>query len=70
MMSQAMIRGVMDESGEQFVAYFLPTADTMEKRSKDFEEGRDYDDEQASVLLTPGHQFSPFQPVSLTFFIV
>jgi RNA polymerase II-associated factor 1 len=48
MMSQAMIRGVMDESGEQFVAYFLPTADTMEKRSKDFEEGRDYDDEQAS----------------------
>ena len=25
MMSQAMIRGVMDESGEQFVAYFLPT---------------------------------------------
>lgn len=51
MMSQAMIRGVMDESGEQFVAYFLPTADTMEKRSKDFEEGRDYDDEQASSSI-------------------
>ena len=32
MMSQAMIRGVMDESGEQFVAYFLPTDETREKR--------------------------------------
>ena len=34
MMSQAMIRGVMDESGEQFVAYFLPTAETMDKRNR------------------------------------
>ena len=46
MMSQAMIRGVMDESGEQFVAYFLPTEETMEKRAKDFTEGKDYDDDQ------------------------
>jgi len=45
-MSQAMIRGVMDESGEQFVAYFLPTEETMEKRAKDFTEGKEYDDEQ------------------------
>merc|ERR1719264_1106435 len=36
-MSQAMIRGVMDESGEQFVAYFLPTEDTLKER--------DYDDD-------------------------
>jgi RNA polymerase II-associated factor 1 len=35
-MSQAMIRGVMDESGEQFVAYFLPTEETLEKRRMDF----------------------------------
>lgn len=35
-MSQAMIRGVMDECGEQFVAYFLPTEDTLEKRRRDF----------------------------------
>ncbi len=40
-----MIRGVMDESGEQFVAYFLPTPDTMEKRQEDFVEQREYDDE-------------------------
>ncbi len=45
MMSQAMIRGVMDESGEQFVAYFLPTQETMEKRQEDFVKNVPYDDE-------------------------
>merc|ERR1712038_834111 len=45
MMSQAIIRGVMDESGEQFVAYFLPTDETREKRKKDQEEDREYEDE-------------------------
>lgn len=44
-MSQAMIRGVMDESGEQFVAYFLPTDDTLEKRRVDFSMERIYEDE-------------------------
>ncbi|KAL7039375.1 hypothetical protein ACKWTF_009889 [Chironomus riparius] len=44
-MSQAMIRGVMDESGEQFVAYFLPTEDTLEKRRIDFSMERSYEDE-------------------------
>ena len=43
-MSQAMIRGVMDESGEQFVAYFLPTEDTINKRKIDELEGREYGD--------------------------
>ena len=46
MMSQAMIRGVMDESGEQFVAYFLPTEETMEKRATDSSMLREYDEEQ------------------------
>ncbi|KAB7502758.1 RNA polymerase II-associated factor 1-like protein, partial [Armadillidium nasatum] len=45
-MSQAMIRGVMDESGEQFVAYFLPTEDTLEKRRRDKEQNEDYKDEE------------------------
>jgi len=45
MMSQAMIRGVMDESGEQFVAYFLPTDETREKRKKDQEEDREYEED-------------------------
>lgn len=45
MMAQAMIRGVMDESGEQFVAYFLPTDETREKRKADSDMGRDYDDD-------------------------
>lgn len=44
-MSQAMIRGVMDESGEQFVAYFLPTEDTLEKRRMDFSKEIIYEDD-------------------------
>jgi len=35
----------MDESGEQFVAYFLPTQDTMDKRAEDASNGIPYDDE-------------------------
>ncbi|XP_020642726.3 RNA polymerase II-associated factor 1 homolog [Pogona vitticeps] len=42
MMSQAMIRGMMDEEGNQFVAYFLPAEDTMRKRKRDQEEEMDY----------------------------
>ncbi|KAL7729039.1 hypothetical protein ACLKA6_019872 [Drosophila palustris] len=45
-MSQAMIRGVMDESGEQFVAYFLPTEPTLEKRRTDFVAGELYKEEE------------------------
>ena len=45
-MSQAMIRGVMDESGQQFVAYFLPTQDTINKRKIDQLEERDYTEDQ------------------------
>jgi len=44
-MSQAMIRGVMDESGEQFVAYFLPSEETIVKRREDTVENRQYDDD-------------------------
>merc|ERR1711988_1726856 len=44
-MSQAMIRGVMDDSGEQFVAYFLPTDETMTKRAEDMTEGLEYKDD-------------------------
>ncbi|XP_013867924.1 RNA polymerase II-associated factor 1 homolog [Austrofundulus limnaeus] len=42
MMSQAMIRGMMDEEGNQFVAYFLPNEETLRKRKRDSEEGVDY----------------------------
>lgn len=35
----------MDESGEQFVAYFLPTDETLKKRKRDAEENVDYMDE-------------------------
>lgn len=51
-MSQAMIRGAVDESGEQFVAYFLPTEETLKKRKRDEEEQADYvpDDEYDYAL--------------------
>ncbi|XP_053176726.1 RNA polymerase II-associated factor 1 homolog [Scomber japonicus] len=42
MMSQAMIRGMMDEEGNQFVAYFLPNEETIRKRKRDCDEGVDY----------------------------
>lgn len=41
-MSQALIRGMMDESGEQFVAYFLPTEDTLKQRRQDSENSLPY----------------------------
>lgn len=36
----------MDESGEQFVAYFLPLEETLEKRRRDFTTGIDYADDE------------------------
>jgi len=44
-MSQAMIRGMVDEDNEQFVAYFLPTDETRMKRREDQQENLDYDPE-------------------------
>lgn len=35
----------MDESGEQFVAYFLPSEETIVKRREDATENRSYDDD-------------------------
>jgi RNA polymerase II-associated factor 1 len=45
-MSQAMIRGMVDEDNDQFVAYFLPTEDTVDKRQKDRRMGINYDEEE------------------------
>lgn len=33
---------MMDEEGNQFVAYFLPNEDTLRKRKRDVEEEVDY----------------------------
>ena len=35
------LRGMEDESGDQFVAYFLPTEDTLKKRRHDPESQED-----------------------------
>ncbi|KAJ7379997.1 RNA polymerase-associated factor [Desmophyllum pertusum] len=45
-MSQAMIRGMVDASGDQFVAYFLPTTDTIKKRKRDQETEKEYTEEE------------------------
>ena len=36
----------MDESGDQFVAYFLPTEETRRKRKMDAEQGIEFHPEQ------------------------
>ncbi|XP_012946128.1 RNA polymerase II-associated factor 1 homolog [Aplysia californica] len=50
-MSQAMIRGAVDESGEQFVAYFLPTDETLGKRKRDAESEKEYEEEETYEYL-------------------
>lgn len=51
-MSQAMIRGMVDESGDQFVAYFLPTPETTTKRKRDVEAEVSYgDDDEYDYIL-------------------
>jgi RNA polymerase II-associated factor 1 len=47
-MSHAMIRGMVDDEGEQFVGYFLPTVETKRKRKRDADEGLEY---------TPGEEY-------------
>ena len=43
----------MDESGEQFVAYFLPIPETLEKRRRDVEAGISYvDDEEYDYKIS------------------
>jgi len=37
---------MVDEEGDQFVAYFLPTTDTLKKRKRDLEEEIEYDPEE------------------------
>lgn len=47
-------RGMVDENGEQFVAYFLPTKETMEKTKPKSEEddGDDIADDQQFVYCS------------------
>lgn len=35
-------RGMQDDDGEQFVAYFIPTVETLQKKLTDREEGRKF----------------------------
>jgi RNA polymerase II-associated factor 1 len=48
-MCESMIRGMVDENGEQFVAYFMPTQETIQKRDEDkkleipYRDGEEYE---------------------------
>lgn len=54
-------RGAVDENNEQFVAYFLPTEETLTKRKRDSEEGVDYNAEDEYVFTdrTPSLRVKP-----------
>ena len=41
-----LVRGMMDENNEQFVAYFLPTPDTLGTRLTEESEGTEGDPDQ------------------------
>ncbi|EYC04942.1 hypothetical protein Y032_0085g1878 [Ancylostoma ceylanicum] len=42
MVTQSHIKGMQDDDGEQFVAYFIPTVETLQKKLTDKEEGRNF----------------------------
>ena len=44
--SPLTFRGMVDESNEQFVAYFLPTSDTIERREEDKRLGMPFREDQ------------------------
>ena len=53
-------RGMVDESNEQFVAYFLPTPDMIEKREEDKRLGIPFRDDQEYVPMhTLVHAYTP-----------
>ena len=54
-------RGMVDESNEQFVAYFLPTPDTIEKKEEDKRLGIPFRDDQEYVPMV--HAYTPCMSV-------
>lgn len=48
----------MDESGEQFVAYFLPTEDTLTKRSIDVDQGMEWDEESNEYTYRMAREYN------------
>ncbi|KAK6047891.1 hypothetical protein COOONC_14604, partial [Cooperia oncophora] len=44
MVTQSYIKGMQDDDGEQFVAHFIPTVETLQKTLHDKEEGRSFEE--------------------------
>ena len=58
---------MVDASGDQFVAYFLPTTDTIRKRKRDQEDEKEYTEEEEWVqVLTSKISFQYQDIVKLT----
>ena len=49
MCANILYRGMMDENNEQFVAYFIPTQETVKKRQRDIQEGVSYQEAEEYV---------------------
>jgi len=45
---------MMDENNEQFVAYFLPSKETLAKRHQDEQNGLSYQEDETCVTLCCG----------------
>jgi len=48
----------MDESGEQFVAYFLPTEETLTKRRQDVEQNVEWDEESNDYTYRMAREYN------------
>jgi hypothetical protein len=46
-------RGMMDENNEQFVAYFVPTQETLRKRQRDTQDSVSYQEGEEYVVHDP-----------------
>lgn len=51
LLKDVILRGMMDEEGEQFVTYFLPTKETLDKRMTDTENGKQFDPDYTYVYF-------------------
>ena len=58
---------MVDESGDQFVAYFLPTEDTIKKRKRDTEAGVDYEEEDEWATAFAVHLIMSYYKLCVLF---
>ena len=50
-------RGMMDEKGEQFVTYYLPTKETLEARARDAQNEKPFEPDYTYYLIVKKNRF-------------